>query len=95
MPRTPSEIGSINELLANGAELAIAAEDWPRMKAARALSGWSQENLAARAGVSLPTVKRLEAVRGVLGVRTETSHSQSFDQGVSATEVRSVIRWSQ
>jgi transcriptional regulator with XRE-family HTH domain len=43
-----------------------------QVKAARALLGWSQEDLAAAAGVSVPTVKRLEAGQGVLGGRAET-----------------------
>ena len=42
------------------------------MKAARALIGWSQEQLSGESGVSLPTVKRLEAGEGVLGGRQET-----------------------
>ena len=32
-----------------------------QIRAARALLGWSQTELASRAGLSLPTVKRLEA----------------------------------
>ena len=43
-----------------------------QIKAARALIGWSQEELASRAGISLPTVKRLEAADGELGGRTRT-----------------------
>jgi transcriptional regulator with XRE-family HTH domain len=43
-----------------------------QIKAARALLGWSQENLAAMADVSVPTIKRLEAVDGLLGGREET-----------------------
>jgi transcriptional regulator with XRE-family HTH domain len=31
-----------------------------QLRAARALLGWSQTELAARAGMSLPTVKRVE-----------------------------------
>jgi transcriptional regulator with XRE-family HTH domain len=31
-----------------------------QLRAARALLGWSQAELASRAGLSLPTVKRLE-----------------------------------
>jgi len=31
-----------------------------QLRAARGLLGWSQSQLAARAGLSLPTVKRLE-----------------------------------
>lgn len=44
-----------------------------QIKAARALLGWSQDVLAGRAGVSIPTVKRLEAVDGVLRGRTATT----------------------
>jgi transcriptional regulator with XRE-family HTH domain len=43
-----------------------------QIKAARALLGWSQEDLAKRAGISVPTVKRLEAANGLLGGREET-----------------------
>ena len=32
-----------------------------QLRAARGLLGWSQSQLAARAGLSLPTVKRVEA----------------------------------
>ena len=45
-----------------------------QIKAARALLGWSQEKLAAMARVSVPTVKRLEAVDGPLGGRADTSY---------------------
>jgi transcriptional regulator with XRE-family HTH domain len=44
-----------------------------QLKAARALLDWSQQELAAASGVSLPTVKRLEAGKGFLGGRPETS----------------------
>ena len=43
-----------------------------QIKAARALLGWSQEDLAREASVSIPTVKRLEAGNGELGGRSET-----------------------
>ena len=43
-----------------------------QVKAARALVSWSQEQLAGAAGVSIPTVRRLEAQAGVLGGRQET-----------------------
>src|SRR5262245_29902901 len=43
-----------------------------QIKAARALLAWSQEQLARAAGVSLPTIKRLEAQDGPLGGRSET-----------------------
>ena len=44
-----------------------------QIKAARALLGWSQEQLAANADVSIPTIKRLEAQDGPLGGRDDTS----------------------
>jgi predicted transcriptional regulator len=43
-----------------------------QIKAARALLAWSQEEMAAVANVSIPTIKRLEAVDGPLGGRDET-----------------------
>ena len=35
-----------------------------QLRAARGLLGWSQSELAARAGLSLPTVKRVETGTG-------------------------------
>ncbi len=43
-----------------------------QIKAARALLAWSQEQLAAAANMSIPTIKRLEAHDGPLGGRTGT-----------------------
>jgi predicted transcriptional regulator len=43
-----------------------------QIKAARALVGWSQEELASQADVSLPTIKRLEAAEGWLAGRATT-----------------------
>lgn len=44
-----------------------------QVKAARALLGWSQDDLANAAKVSIPTIKRLEASDGPLGGRGETA----------------------
>ena len=44
-----------------------------QVKAARALLNWSQTELAAASGVSIPTIKRLEAEDGNLGGRDETA----------------------
>lgn len=44
-----------------------------QIKAARALLSWSQEELASAAGVSIPTIKRLEAQDGPVGGREETA----------------------
>ena len=43
-----------------------------QIKAARALLGWSQDDLASHSRVSQPTIKRLEADGGELGGRAET-----------------------
>ena len=44
-----------------------------QIKAARALLAWSQDDLAAKSGVSIPTVKRLEAQDGDVGGREDTA----------------------
>src|SRR5262249_45195902 len=44
-----------------------------QLKAARALVGWSQEELASAARVSLPTIKRLESAEGWLAGRQTTT----------------------
>ncbi len=44
-----------------------------QVKAARALLGWSQKDLAEASGVSEPTIKRLEASGGELGGRQATA----------------------
>jgi predicted transcriptional regulator len=46
-----------------------------QIKAARALLGWSQDDLAKKSGISAPTVKRLEAVDGDIGGRAETGEA--------------------
>jgi transcriptional regulator with XRE-family HTH domain len=46
------------QLGSRGISPVVAVE---QLRAARGLLGWSQSELAARAGLSLPTVKRLEA----------------------------------
>jgi transcriptional regulator with XRE-family HTH domain len=44
-----------------------------QIKAARALLGWSQADLAEKSGVSEPTIARLETVEGELGGRELTA----------------------
>jgi transcriptional regulator with XRE-family HTH domain len=44
-----------------------------QVKAARALLGWSQADLARRSGISEPTIARLEALKGELGGREGTA----------------------
>ena len=43
-----------------------------QIKAARALLAWSQDRLAEASGVSVPTIKRLEAQDGPIGGRSDT-----------------------
>ena len=43
-----------------------------QIKAARALLGWSQGELATKSGVSEPTIARLESADGKLGGRANT-----------------------
>lgn len=42
------------------------------IRAARALLRWSQGDLARASGISLPTVKRLEATPGILAAQSST-----------------------
>lgn len=42
-----------------------------QIKAARALLGWSQQDLSEKAEISYPTVARLEAVEGEIGGRAD------------------------
>jgi predicted transcriptional regulator len=44
-----------------------------QVKAARALLGWSQADLAVHSGVSEPTIARLESLDGELGGRANTA----------------------
>lgn len=44
-----------------------------QIKAARALLGWSQADLAESCGKSVQTIKRLEAQSGIMGGRDTTA----------------------
>lgn len=44
-----------------------------QVKAAKALLGWSQGDLANASGISVPTIARLEAADGILGGKLATS----------------------
>lgn len=57
-----------------------------QIRAARALVRWSARELAEKAGVSLPTVQRMEAAAGVPSVMLETMTSV-----VTALEAAGVI----
>ena len=43
-----------------------------QVKAARALLAWSQQDAAKNSGVSVPTIKKLEASDGMIGGRADT-----------------------
>ncbi|MEH3065447.1 MAG: helix-turn-helix transcriptional regulator [Methylobacterium radiotolerans] len=43
-----------------------------QLRAARAALGWSQDQLAAASGVSVPTIKRLEPGFGLVQTRVDT-----------------------
>jgi predicted transcriptional regulator len=43
-----------------------------QIRAARALLRWEQKDLAAKSGVSLPTIKRLETIPGELAAKRDT-----------------------
>jgi predicted transcriptional regulator len=59
-----------------------------QIKAGRALLSWSQAELAEASGVSLPTIKRLEAADGPLGGREETIDKikTALETGVEFTD---------
>jgi hypothetical protein len=61
--------------IARGQDVSILKVSIRQMKAARALLGWSQDDLAARSGISAPTVKRLESAEGEIGGRAETQEA--------------------
>ena len=51
---------------------AVSLRTKGQLRGARAILGWSQEELARASGVSLPTIKRLEPGDGALQVRLDT-----------------------
>ena len=53
-------------------QVSILKVSTEQVKAARALLRWSQNDLATASGVSVPTIKRLEAATGQMGGRAET-----------------------
>jgi transcriptional regulator with XRE-family HTH domain len=55
-----------------------------QLRAARGLLGWSQSDLAKRAGLSLPTVKRIE---GDLGIRVSDRARENVRQALEAAGV--------
>jgi transcriptional regulator with XRE-family HTH domain len=55
-----------------------------QLRAARGLIGWSQTDLAERAGLSLPTVKRVE---GDLGIRVSDDARGKLREALEAAGV--------
>jgi transcriptional regulator with XRE-family HTH domain len=55
-----------------------------QLRAARALLGWSQSELAARAGLSLPTVKRLE---GGFGPRVSDEAREKLRRAIESAGI--------
>ena len=43
-----------------------------QLRAARAILRWDQKSLAEKSGVSVPTIKRLEAQEGMISANTPT-----------------------
>ncbi len=57
----------------------------PQLRAARALLGWSQDDLANRSGISKPTIARLE-----LGTGELAGYASTRDKVVGALEAAGV-----
>jgi transcriptional regulator with XRE-family HTH domain len=55
-----------------------------QLRAARGLLGWSQSELAVRAGLSLPTVKRLE---GGFGPRVSDDAQVKLQRAIEAAGI--------
>jgi len=55
-----------------------------QLRAARGLLGWSQSELAARAGLSLPTVKRLE---GGFGARVSDDAQIKLQKAIESAGI--------
>jgi transcriptional regulator with XRE-family HTH domain len=55
-----------------------------QLRAARGLLGWSQSELAARAGLSLPTVKRLE---GGFGPRVSDEAREKLQRAIETAGI--------
>jgi transcriptional regulator with XRE-family HTH domain len=60
--------------------------DASQLRAARALLGWSQDELADRSGVSKPTIARLELSKGGIG-----GYAATRDKIIGALEAAGVV----
>jgi predicted transcriptional regulator len=52
--------------------LSLALISGRQLKAARALVGWEQTDLAKKSGVAVSTIRRMESFQGEVGARTST-----------------------
>ena len=52
--------------------LRLALISGRQLKAARALVGWEQTDLAKKSGVAVSTIRRMESFGGEIGARTST-----------------------
>lgn len=59
--------------------------DSEQLRAARALLRWSQQDLSERCGVSVPTIKRLEAMDGEISGHSSTI--RGIEQALEAAGV--------
>lgn len=60
--------------------------DSEQLRAARALLRWSQQDLSERCGVSVPTIKRLEAMDGEISGHSSTI--RGIEQALEAAGVQ-------
>ena len=67
-----------------GSSQSLVAMTIEQLRAARGLLGWSQSELAARAGLSLPTVKRLE---GEFGPRVSEGARAKLRRAIEAAGI--------
>jgi DNA-binding XRE family transcriptional regulator len=83
----PFGMGFNTESISTGpGSLSIPLVSIRQIKAARALVGMSQADLAEKSGISLPTIKRLESEGGEVGGRPKTAQAL-----VAALEAAGVI----
>jgi transcriptional regulator with XRE-family HTH domain len=71
-------------MIQNGSRTFRSSTAAEQLRAARGLLGWSQSELAKRAGLSLPTVKRVE---GDLGIRVSDEARWKLRQALEAAGI--------
>ena len=70
---SPVRVFNTKSINMQGRQVSIPKVSIEQIKAARALLRWSQIDLAEKSGVSIATIKRLEAAKGDLAGRAGTS----------------------